>query len=150
METSKPRIRTYARLNCFLYFWNLDISMYSNYLIILRISICILTLQKIICWNSCLFKPILITNFNWHLQNRYYTVNLQFNIKILNFIEYANGQNRSKDAFKGNGRLTVCVLFAIFWKEIMFTTPFRSSYHVNIEAKRGFKIWDRIILTAQK
>ena len=105
---------------------------------------------KNIILNSCLFKTILIKNFNWHLQNRYYTVNLQFNIKILNFIEYANGQNRSKDAFKGNGRLTVCVLFAIFWKEIMFTTPFRSSYHVNIEAKRGFKIWDRIILTAQK
>ena len=105
---------------------------------------------KNIILNSCLFKTILITNFNWHLQNRYYTVNLQFNIKILNFIEYANGQNRSKDAFKGNGRLTVCVLFAIFWKEIMFTTPFRYSYHVNIEAKRGFKIWDRIILTAQK
>ena len=116
----------------------------------LRISICILTLQQIICWNSCLFKPILITNFNWHLQNRYYTVNLQFNIKILNFIEYANGQNRSKDAFKGNGRLTVCVLFAIFWKEIMITTPFPSPYHVNIETKRGFKIRDRIVLTAQK
>ena len=115
-----------------------------------HIWICISTLQKITHWNSCLFNTILIANFNWHLRNRYYTVNLQFSIKILNFIEYANGQNRSKDAFKGNGRLTVCVLFAIFSKEIMFTTPFPSPYHVNIETKRGFKIWDRIILTAQK